>query len=635
MLAALLSAYLIPAGTQSDPITFYRWTTAHAPSLDPQRIADPTSADIVANLFLGLTEYDPQAAEVRPLLARRWETLAEGQTFVFTLRDDIYWVRYNADTGTTARVRTVTAEDFVEGVRRACTPEGGVLGALLASIVEGCDALTGDAAREQIGVRATSPDTLEIRLTAPAGWFLAVTPALRPVPVDVIQRHGIEWTIPDNLVTNGPFVLARYTPGLRFVFEHNPYLPEDLAGAGSVQRVQYDVVDDVSAGFSLYLEHKVDRSRLPPNEAAGFAGQIPDEAVLVPDQRVAYAGFTNDRAPFNDARVRRAFAAAVDRSAFVGDVLGGQGVSLLHLTPPQVFGAPPADRTGIAYSPALARDLLAEAGYPGCDRFPRITVLAHESMSTWTEFLVTSWELVLQCNRSVFQVELVEFPELLARTAHDARYAGRPHVFLMVWRGEYADAHNWAGDLLWCETEPRTRRDCGEVDDLIARAAALDDPTQRKDLYLWIEADLFGPEGEMPIVPLFQYARWEAVKPWLEHPLPLDGGLPSVGIVRWDAVTIDGERQTRCRDKEADPVECHAPMMTLPPPPTPTLTPAASATPTPISGEFDDISIPVGTPLPTLAPLASPTPEFGDVGIPITPTGEFGDVDIPITPTPP
>ncbi|MBN1287912.1 MAG: hypothetical protein JXB47_21110 [Anaerolineae bacterium] len=587
------------AGAQDAPVTFYQWTADAAPDLDPQSGAGQDATDIVANLFLALTDYDPVGGEVLPALAAAWEASDDGREFTFTLRDDVYWVRYDPNTHITARVRVVTAPDFAAGLQRLCTPGGGQLGALLRDIVVGCDAAAPD-------VDAPDARTLVVALKQAAGWFLSLTPAIRPAPADVIDRYGAGWTLPGNLVTTGPFVLTQYTPGQRVALARaNTYFPQDLQGAGNVQRVIYDIVRDTNAGFSLYLEHKADTSMLPALEVAGFVGQRPDEAALLPAQRVAYLGFINDRAPFNDVRVRLAFAAALDRAAFAADVLGGAGRPMTHLAPPGVVGAPAIDQIGVRYDPELARAALAEAGYPACAGFPYVTLLAHQSTSAWVDFMVGSWRDVLGCSKAVFKVELADFATLLTRTGPDTSYADLPHLFTLAWHGEYPDEHAWVGELLDCKAAPRTRRPCSETDDLIVQAAGAGDLARRRALYAQIEAQFFDPEGTIPLVPLYQQAYWLAVKPWVSLPPQLAGGLATVGRVRWDDVVIDGELQQRCRRKADDTSACGGPSVPLPLPATPTETPSPTSTPRATAqpnADLGDISIPVtATPTPTLS----------------------------------
>ncbi len=608
---------------------------------DPNAAADPTSAELVENLFLSLTRYDPEAGAVVPELAREWTISDDAQTFTFTLRDDVFWVHYDPASHVTARVRRVAAQDFVDGIRRACVA-GSVqsTAALLASAIEGCDAV-GRMAREavtpdalaQVRASAPAPDTLVIQTRAPAAWFLSVTPTLRPVPLDEIRRRGDGWTLPGNLVSTGPFVLSAYEPNHRVeLLRANGHLPADLNGPGNVERVIFTIVRDANAGYASYLEHKVDVSRLPPAEEAAFlfAGLRPPEAALIPELRVGYIGFAHDKVPFNDARVRRAFAAAIDRAAFVDQALSGVGIPLTHLAPPGVFGAPDLDaETDLGYDPEYAREQLAAAGYPECFGFPVVTILAYDSAAVWVDFALRSWEEVLGCEAQAFTVQLARFPELLDRTDPATVSSRRPHLFTLAWLGDYPDEHNWVGDLLWCEAEPRTRRLCSAADDLIAQAAVEVDTAARRDLYAQIERDFFGARGETPLIPLYQRVTWLSVKRWVSGPLAADAAF---GGVRWDRVNIDYGLQQRCRSKGAGPDECTIPFVLPSPAPTatPTATPTSAVLPTlartrtltatPALTQTPTVmSLPASpTRTPSATPAATQTPTV--ISVPVSPT---------------
>lgn len=109
----------------------WNWGT-EPPTIDPSLATDTTSVDVIANLFVGLTKFDPISGEVVPYLATEWESGedADGnQTWTFHLREDIAWVNYDPTTGETTQVldedgnpRFVNANDVVYGVKRTVAP---------------------------------------------------------------------------------------------------------------------------------------------------------------------------------------------------------------------------------------------------------------------------------------------------------------------------------------------------------------------------------------------------------------------------------------------------------------------------------------------------------------------------------
>ena len=98
---------------------------ATAPAdLDPALVSrfDTSARDLVENLFIGLTRFDPQTQTIEPALAASWTVSPDGLTWTFELRQDVQWVRYDSESGEVEAVRPVAAGDFVYAVQRACDP---------------------------------------------------------------------------------------------------------------------------------------------------------------------------------------------------------------------------------------------------------------------------------------------------------------------------------------------------------------------------------------------------------------------------------------------------------------------------------------------------------------------------------
>jgi ABC-type oligopeptide transport system substrate-binding subunit len=120
------------------PVTFDGYDTSDIPGLDPQIAEDVTSINYIENLFVHLTNYDLDTADIVPEAATSWDISDDGLTYTFYLRTDIPWVYHNPVTGETTQVERVideesgetapafvTAGDFVYGIKRACDPNIG------------------------------------------------------------------------------------------------------------------------------------------------------------------------------------------------------------------------------------------------------------------------------------------------------------------------------------------------------------------------------------------------------------------------------------------------------------------------------------------------------------------------------
>ena len=166
------------------------------------------------------------------------------------------------------------------------------------------------------------------------------------------------------------------------------------------------------------------------------------------------------------------------------------------------------------------------AGYPNCEGFPPITMIGYSGESTrnWIEFAQANFSEVLGCSEDIIQIEQLPFRELLDATDAANPDESAPHMWTLGWGPDYADENNWVGDVMWCEGETRFKRSCNEIDELIVEAREEQDQSRRIELYREIEEQLFGPEGEMPMMPIFLSIAYQAKHSWYEFTPALFGG---------------------------------------------------------------------------------------------------------------
>lgn len=543
---------------QDEPITLYSTDSSQVSTLDPQRADDSVSIGVIENIFLGLTNYDPMVpGNVIAELATSWDTSDDGLTWTFTLRDDVPWVRWDpvADEGEVLRM--VTAADVEYGFKRACDPRLAAYYSNMAKqIIEGCDVLFDTPVEEitpesydVVNVHALDDTTLEVNMQFAAGYFFSQTPMwiYRPVPQEVIEEYGDNWTEVGNIVTNGPFVIDEFVLGVRRVFLRNPYYPADMAGPGNLERYIQTIVEDQGTRFALYQDNQIDTSGVPVAELQAVLedAEYAEELNQVADLAVFYFGFAVNKAPFDNVNARRAFYAAVDRNAFVQEVRQNRGIPMIHFTPPGMFGAPPINEVGVGYDPEFARAQMAEAGYPDCEGFPNVEFVTYTGAGTWAEFLAASVERELGCDPNIMTIEQQEFSVLLETVDKNNPPEDRPNLWTLGWGPDYADANNWVNEVLYCEGQNDFTRPCSEVDDLIIEAAQESDPEARIEMYYRVEEMLFGPEGVVPIIPLFLRLDYVLTKPWYDVPIETDG---LFGGAHWDWRSIDQEAQMAARE---------------------------------------------------------------------------------------
>ena len=516
--------------------------------LDPALAASPDSLTAVENLFLGLTDIDPITNDIQPELATSWTASEDYLTWTFTLRDDVKWQHYDPATGQVTAVRQVVAGDVIYSIQRACDPRlGSNLGPVLARLIDGCDVVNStlqldvtDAMvfGDMIQVSAPDDTTVIITLQYPAQHFLSITPMIRPVMHELIEGGANDWTAPGHLITNGPYFLHEYLAGVQHMFVINEQMPADLRHGGNIERIVAHVIPDSGTRLSYYDDHLIDQTDVDPLHlqrilgAPAYSGQV--ERIFNYD--VYFFGFAHRKQPFDDAQVRRAFSAIIDRQAFVEQNRQGRGIPMIHLTPPGVTFAPDLTGIGVGFDPDYARRQMAAAGYPNCEGFPRVQIVTLPGAEEWGDFLVAAAETHLGCDPAQFSVESVVTPLYTPEL-------WQAHIWTAERQAVYPDVHNWLGEVLDCTLALPLRRSCTDADLLLRQAAREPDPLIRTALYAEIESAFFGPDGEFPIAPLFVEAgTFFLVKPWLTGPFETDG---QFGGVHWDAYQIN------MREKEA------------------------------------------------------------------------------------
>ncbi len=530
------------AAQPESPVTLRLAFAQDIPTLDPGRLSpfdyDYDARDVIENLFVGLTAYQPATGSVEPGLAERWEVSEDGLTWTFYLRSDVYWVRHNPITGKTYALRPVTADDFVFAMQRVCSPATASPYFTSIFIVDGCQVVyrtdpqfvTSEFVAERVRVRAVDAQTVEYRLLFPAAYFLTFTamPEFRPLPREFVA--GVEnWAGVGSIVANGPFVVIDWVHNQRLALARNPYWPG--AWAGNVERVEIAFSDSATA-VNEFNAGRLDRAAVTP----GVVAPEMQQSVVRPS--VVLLGFSSERAPMTERGVRQAFAWAIDRAALLAQILPGEGAPVTHFTPPGMVGGPALDQAGVGYNPDAARQALAVAGFAGCGGIPeQIEVMARDEprAQAIAQFLVDSWVRELGCNPGLFILTPASSRTVLANardTASDAPAYRRPHVWLVSWTADYADANNWLSDALHCRYGAfRTGIPCDETDALIDTSGVQYDLAERARMVAEIEDRLFGQVGKYPIAPLYMVTQPVAQQPWLAADL--------IGPARYDRWVID------------------------------------------------------------------------------------------------
>jgi oligopeptide transport system substrate-binding protein len=524
-------------------------------TLDPGLVAplDAAANDLVDNLFVGLTRLNPDTGTVEPWLAREWQQMEDGLTWHVFLRDDVYWVRVDADSGEIAPVRPVSAADVVYAASRACRSDTGApLGSTPGVFaIQGCrdlyerdpSTITDVFVEQNFGARVLNDVAVEFKLTGEIAAFPAILsmPMLRPVPQDLVEEQGDAWTEPSFIWTSGPFALSPSDDtAIGFSLVANDTW--SLARSGNLEAIQINY-ETAEEAYAAWQNGDLDVAPLPASEIgqAVFGADSANHQLARPVTSMLI--FAYDTPPLDNPDVRRALSLSVDRDALAAlyHAAGEGALPATGIVPPGMAAAPPSPPLTSVYDPAVAREALVDAGYEGCADLPPITLLIDNTSALSRQVadaVIGMWNDTLGCV-GVFSVDaqsLFDVSTALQEPASPVQPV-RSGVMLLGWQGDYPDAHHWLADIFACkDISPgayvNQARSCAEAESNLSTALLTEDIELRRQIYADIQSALFGPGGEMPVVPLVFFTRALAVQPWVEY-------YPTIaGTFRWDEWVI-------------------------------------------------------------------------------------------------
>jgi ABC-type oligopeptide transport system substrate-binding subunit/class 3 adenylate cyclase len=465
------------------------------PTLDPNRSYDTASMIIIDHLFSGLVELTP-GLDIIPDVARSWNVQEDGRKYTFYLREDVAW----------SDGEQVTAGDFEFAWKRLLDPSFGSRNALLLYDIKGAKAYHQGQSLDsaEVGVRALDDVTLELALNEPTGYFMHLLAynASYPIPKHIVEVYGDEWTEVGNIVTNGPFMLQAFKWNDRLTMVRNPHYHGQYQG--NVECIEFCLADAMTSTMPRYESDQLDIQRLwglSPIEFDSARHHRANEYMSRPEVGTGYMGFDVSQPPFDDIRVRRAFAMSIDKvglnhvtmKGYVFPATGG-------FVPPGIPGH--SEGIGLNYDPEKAQRLLAEAGYPEGRGFPVVKALTFVDGAPYAEFLSTTWKNILGME---IPWEILEFSEYLEKVNQ-----GHSQIFGAAWQGDYPDPDSFLRTCIFLDL---TSWQNHEYQNLIETARYAPDQGERMKLYQ--QADRMLME-EAVIVPLSYTRDHILVKPWVK-----------------------------------------------------------------------------------------------------------------------
>ena len=488
----------VPAGTKlADVQEFIRHAGSEPGSIDPQKIEGTVGANIVRDLFEGLLNQTADGDAIAGV-ATSWSANDDNTVHTFNLRKDAKWS--NGD--------SVTAHDFVYGWQRAVDPATASPYSWfvdIAQIVNASNIISGDASASELGVRAVDDFTFEVTLEGPVPFFtkMVVHGTLFPAHQATIEAHGDKWTQPQNIVSNGAYMLTNWKVNERMDLERNThYWNNDKT---VVDKVTFLPIESESASLARYRAGEMDIvDSFPSDQLKTLRKEIGDEVYTTPRLCTYYYIMNVEKAPFNDVRVRKALSYAINRDIITDHILGAGQLPAYGLTPEITNNFSP---TAPAYSKMTQADrndaaaqLLAEAGYT--DDNPLQLDLLYNTSESHKKIAIAISQMWKQAIPVETTLENQEWKTYLS-TRHEGNFS----IARAGWCGDYNEASTFL-DLLG-EGDNDGRYVNQEYIDLMKTAKTMADPSVNYNRAEEILAT------DMPIIPIYQYTFMKLIKPYI------------------------------------------------------------------------------------------------------------------------
>ncbi len=469
--------------------------------LDPHLCSGTNETRLVLNIFEGLVGKDPKTLKIIPAVSDSWKISKDGLKYNFHIRKEALW----------STKEKVTAQDFVYSWIRLLTP------ATVAEFASfGFHFKNGKAFYEgkikdvsQLGLKAINENQLEITLENPTPYFLSLLahPAMFPVSKTAIEKFKTRWSRPENIISNGPFTVAKWQTNQVIELKKNPQYWD--AKNTKPNQVNVHFISKSDTEEKLFRAGELDVTAQVPIEKIPHWEKDKSGALQKhPYLGVYYYWLNVTRPPLNNKLVRKALNLAIDRTAITHKVTLVNQIEAQFFTPPGTGGFQPKPILPKDGSQVKkARELLAQAGFPGGQGFPKIELLYNtdEGHKKIAESIQQMWKQNLGIEVTLVNQEwkvLLDNQNLknftILRGGWIADY-NDPNSFLEIFTTGHSNNYvSWANS---------------QYDEKIFRAAIEKDPKKRNELFQQAENILL---EELPVVPVYIYTRVYLKKPALE-----------------------------------------------------------------------------------------------------------------------
>lgn len=456
---------------------------AEPESLDPAVITGLLEFRLVDALFEGLVSLDPKTLDARPAVAESWTISSDHITYTFKLRSNAKW----------SNGKTVTATDFFNAWERVLNPKQAAPYNYQLFPIKNAEEYSTKKITDfsMVGVKVISESELQVTLSKPCPYFLDLVafPTLFPVPLDVIKKHDLEWTLPENIVTNGAYTLKVWKRRDKIEMSKSQnYWDKDFC---KLENITILPIDELETAYKKFLNNELHWISSIPLAKVPEAKKLP-EYYQHESLATYFFRFNVEAPPFNNLNLRKALSLAIDREDLTKHVLNG-----IHT--PATYFSPPASGyqhvKGLPYNIEEAKKLLKESGLHSTEKPLSIELTYNKNSNNQkiAEYLSEVWMKNLGVKITLKNTEWKTYLEDMEKRQYQ--------LIRSAWSADYNDPNSFFDMWVSNGGNNRTGWSNKKYDDLLQKSQAEQDKAKRMKIFQEMEKILV--EEEMPILPLY------------------------------------------------------------------------------------------------------------------------------------
>lgn len=509
----------------SDDKQIYVWPIEGRNELqafDPALVTDLPSISAVNLVFTGLVSLDDKL-QVRDQLAQSHQVAPDGVTWTFKLKPNLKF----------SDGKALTSADVAYSIDRALKPElKSTTSPLYLGLIKDADKRQAGKISSLINDSILTPDPQTVILIAnqKAAYFLQILTYQSSYVVEksMIDKYGDNFVdhLSEGIGGAGPFKVSKYIRGKDIEFVPN----ENYYGAKpQLKKIIMPFYQREDTSYRAYQADQIDMASVQAAQVEQAKALPNGQLHQVPLLDVFYFTMNYLAKPFDNIKIRQAFALAIDKDAIAQNIYKGNVLPTNHIIPEGMVGynpdlKGPDGTTNTKGDQAKAKQLLAdgmkEAGYTQ-QNFPNVTLTYSSQGSSDLRNELSAvqqmWQSALGIN---VKLDDIDFNKLLEERHNSLNSPNGMQMYALYWVSDYPDPQDWL-TLIFDKGSSKNAMNYGQnhtsrsaqqqqVQKLMEEADVTSDQTKRVQLYNQAEQELI---NDVVWIPRYQYKSTFVRKP--------------------------------------------------------------------------------------------------------------------------